>query len=197
MEKAVSISIKIGGIEERILVERMQQGDTTAFELLFKYYYPGLVVFASNIVINKDEAEELVQDFFVRLWENRHSLKSDNPLKNYLFTSVKNRSINFLKSVQVKKNVIEELKRQMESEMRYNPDIYTDTELQQKLKLAFTKLPPRTAEIFTLSRFKGLSNDEIALSLELSKRTVETQISNALKILRKELQNYLTLLLFF
>lgn len=197
MEKAVSISIKIGGIEERILVERMQQGDTTAFELLFKYYYPGLVVFASNIVINKDEAEELVQDFFVRLWENRHSLKSDNPLKNYLFTSVKNRSINFLKSVQVKRNVIEELKRQMESEMRYNPDIYTDTELQQKLKLAFTKLPPRTAEIFTLSRFKGLSNDEIALSLELSKRTVETQISNALKILRKELQNYLTLLLFF
>lgn len=197
MEKAVSISIKIGGIEERILVERMQQGDTTAFELLFKYYYPGLVVFASNIVINKDEAEELVQDFFVRLWENRHSLKSDNPLKSYLFTSVKNRSINFLKSAQVKKNVIEELKRQMESEMRYNPDIYTDTELQQKLKLAFTKLPPRTAEIFTLSRFKGLSNDEIALALELSKRTVETQISNALKILRKELQNYLTLLLFF
>ncbi len=197
MEKAVRISTKIGGIEERILVERMQQGDTTAFELLFKYYYPGLVVFASNIVINKDEAEELVQDFFVRLWENRHSLKSDNPLKNYLFTSVKNRSINFLKSVQVKRNVIEELKRQMESEMRYNPDIYTDTELQQKLKLAFTKLPPRTAEIFTLSRFKGLSNDEIALALELSKRTVETQISNALKILRKELQNYLTLLLFF
>lgn len=197
MEKAVRISTKIRGIEERILVERMQQGDTTAFELLFKYYYPGLVVFASNIVLNKDEAEELVQDFFVRLWENRHSLKSDNPLKNYLFTSVKNRSINFLKSAQVKKNVIEELKRQMESEMRYNPDIYTDTELQQKLKLAFTKLPPRTAEIFTLSRFKGLSNDEIALSLELSKRTVETQISNALKILRKELQNYLTLLLFF
>ena len=197
MEKAVRISTKIGGIEERILVERMQQGDTTAFELLFKYYYPGLVVFASNIVLNKDEAEELVQDFFVRLWENRHSLKSDNPLKSYLFTSVKNRSINFLKSAQVKKNVIEELKRQMESEIRYNPDIYTDTELQQKLKLAFTKLPPRTAEIFTLSRFKGLSNDEIALSLELSKRTVETQISNALKILRKELQNYLTLLLFF
>lgn len=197
MEGTVRNSIRIGGIEEQKLVERMQQGDTTAFELLFKYYYPGLVVFASNIVLNKDEAEEVVQDFFVRLWENRNSLKSENPLKNYLFTSVKNRSINFLKSAQVKKNVIDELKRQMESEMRYNPDIYTDTELQRKLKHAFTKLPPRTAEIFTLSRFKGLSNDEIANSLELSKRTVETQISNALKILRKELQTYLTLLLFF
>ncbi|MBN1987176.1 MAG: RNA polymerase sigma-70 factor [Prolixibacteraceae bacterium] len=190
-------TIKIGGIDEQILVERMILGDKTAFELLFKYYYPGLVVFATNIVVNTDEAEEIVQDFFVRIWENRSALKTDNPLKNYLFTSIKNRSINFLKSAQVKKSVIDELKRQMETEIRYNPDIYTATELQQQLKNAFKKLPPRTAEIFTLSRFKGFSNDEIAESLGISKRTVETQVSNALKIIRKELRNYLTLLLFF
>lgn len=197
MATASKKTIKIGGIDEHILVERMILGDKTAFELLFKYYYPGLVVFATNIVVNTDEAEEIVQDFFVRIWENRSALKTDNPLKNYLFTSVKNRSINFLKSAQVKKSVIDELKRQMETEIRYNPDIYTATELQQQLKNAFKKLPPRTAEIFTLSRFKGFSNDEIAESLGISKRTVETQVSNALKIIRKELRNYLTLLLFF
>jgi RNA polymerase sigma-70 factor (ECF subfamily) len=190
-------SLKIGGIEEHVLVERMILGDKTAFELLFKYYYPRLVIFASNIVVNRDEAEEIVQDFFVRLWEKKSSIKTNNPLKSYLFASVKNRSINFLKSAQVKKNVIDELNRQMEIEMRYNPDIYTDTELQGKFKKAFAQLPPRTAEVFTLSRFKGFSNDEIANSLNLSKRTVETQISNALKILRKELQEYFTLLLFF
>jgi RNA polymerase sigma-70 factor (ECF subfamily) len=197
MATASKKTIKIGGIDEHILVERMILGDKTAFELLFKYYYPGLVVFATNIVVNTDEAEEIVQDFFVRIWENRSALKTDNPLKNYLFTSVKNRSINFLKSAQVKKSVIDELKRQMETEIRYSPDIYTATELQQQLKNAFKKLPPRTAEIFTLSRFKGFSNDEIAESLGISKRTVETQVSNALKIIRKELRNYLTLLLFF
>ena len=65
-------------------------------------------------------------------------------------------------SNQVKQHVVDELKMQMETEMRYNPDIYVDSELQQHLKIAFEKLPPRTAEIFTLSRFKGYTNDEIA-----------------------------------
>ncbi|HPF50504.1 MAG TPA: RNA polymerase sigma-70 factor [Draconibacterium sp.] len=191
------IPLIIGGIEEERLVQRMVNGDQTAFELLFRYYYPGLVVFASNIVVNKDEAEEIVQDFFVRLWENRSTIKVGGTIKSYLFTSVKNRSINYLKSNQVKQHVVDELKKQMETEMRYNPDIYVDTELQQRLKIAFEKLPPRTAEIFTLSRFKGFTNDEIANDLGLSKRTVETQVSNALKILRKELKAYITLLLFF
>ena len=193
----VKNSLYIAGIEESLLVERMASGDETAFELLFKFYYPGLVIFASNIIVNRDEAEEIVQDFFVRLWEHRENIRSESTLKSYLFTSVKNRSINYLKNAQVKQNVIEELKKQMESEMRYNPDVYVDTELQRRLKNAFTKLPPRTSEIFTLSRFKGFSNDEIANELGLSKRTVETQVSNALKILRKELQEYMTLLLFF
>lgn len=193
----VKNSLYIAGIEESLLVERMASGDETAFELLFKFYYPGLVIFASNIIVNRDEAEEIVQDFFVRLWEHRENIRSESTLKSYLFTSVKNRSINYLKNVQVKQNVIEELKKQMESELRYNPDVYVNTELQRRLKNAFTKLPPRTSEIFTLSRFKGFSNDEIANELGLSKRTVETQVSNALKILRKELQEYMTLLLFF
>ncbi len=197
MTTAVKDSTKIGGIEENVLVERMIKGDKTAFELLFKYYYRGLVLFSSNIVVDKDEAEEIVQDFFVRLWENRKKMKVDSPLKSYLFVSVKNRSINFLKSSQVKKNVIDELKKQMESEMRYNPDVYVNSELQQKLKDAFSKLPPRMAEIFSLSRFKGYSNEEIATTLSLSKRTVETQVSNALRIMRKELNNYIMLLLFF
>lgn len=197
MPETVKSTLLIGGIEEGRLVQRMIDGDQTAFELLFRYYYPGLVIFASNIIVNRDEAEEIVQDFFVRLWENRATIKTGNTIKSYLFTSVKNRSINYLKSNQVKQHVVDELKKQMETEMRYNPDIYVDTELQQRLKKAFEKLPPRTAEIFTLSRFKGFTNDEIAEDLGLSKRTVETQVSNALKILRKELKAYTTLLLFF
>ena len=197
MIKNVTNKLQIGGIEEDVLVKRMIDGDTTAFELMFRYYYPGLVIFAANIVANKDEAEEIVQDFFVRLWGNRKNIKTNGNLKGYFFTSVKNRSINFLKSNEVKRQIIDELTKQMESELRYNPDIYIDTELQRQLKAAFAKLPPRTAEIFTMSRFKGFSNTEIADDLGLSKRTVETQVSKALKILRKELRGYITLLLFF
>jgi len=197
MIESINAKVFIHGIDESNLVRRLISGDQTAFELLFRYYYPGLVVFASNIVLNRDEAEEIVQDFFVRLWENRSAVKPGNTFKSYVFTSVKNRSINFLKNASVKQHVIDELKKQMETEMRFNPDIYVDSEIQQKLKAAFEKLPQRTAEIFTLSRFKGFSNTEIAENLGLSKRTVETQISNALKILRKELKSHTTLLLFF
>ncbi len=197
MIESINTKVLISGIDEDNLVRRLISGDQTAFELLFKYYYPGLVVFASNIVLNRDEAEEIVQDFFVRLWENRSAVKSGNAFKSYVFTSVKNRSINFLKNASVKQHVVDELKKQMQSEMRFNPDIYVNSEIQQKLKEAFEKLPQRTAEIFTLSRFKGYTNSEIAENLGLSKRTVETQVSNALKILRKELKSYSTLLLFF
>ncbi len=197
MSETVKKTLIIGGIEEETIVKRMIDGDQTSFELLFKYYYSGLVVFASNIVADMDEAEEIVQDFFVRLWENRSDIKTGHSIKSYFFTSIKNRSINFLKSSQVKQHVIDELKQQMESEMRYNPEIYLNTELQKRLKTAFAKLPPRTFEVFTMSRFKGFNNETIAKELQLSKRTVETQISNALKILRKELKDYVTLLLFF
>lgn len=197
MIESVKNKLLIGGIEEEKLVKRMIDGDKTAFELLFKYYYPGLVVFAANIVVNKAEAEEIVQDFFVRLWSNRQNIKTYGNVKGYFFTSIKNRSINFLKSNEVKRQVIESLKGQIETELRYNPEIYTDTELHRQLKAAFAKLPPRTAEIFTMSRFRGFTNEEIATDLGLSKRTVETQVSNALKILRKELREFTTLLLFF
>ncbi len=197
MIETIKNKILIKGFDEHTLVERMIAGDQTAFELLFKFYYPGLVIFASNIVLSKDEAEEIVQDFFVRLWDNRQNIKTDSNLKNYFFTSVKNRSINFLKSNEIKRQIIEELEKQMKNELLYNPDVYVDTELQRRLKTAFAKLPPRTAEIFTMSRFRGLTNDEIANDLKLSKRTVETQVSKALKILRQELQGFATLLLFF
>ncbi len=85
----------------------------------------------------------------------------------------------------------------MENDFLFQPDLFVESELQQQIAKAMEKLPERAREIFMLSRFKGISNDEIATQLELSKRTVETQISNALKILRNELKEYKFLLLLF
>lgn len=180
----------IKGIEEEALIERFIVGDQTAFELLFRYYYPGLVIFASQIVADRDEAEEIAQDFFVKLWSDRGSIKKSTSLKNYFFVSVKNRAFNFLKKKQIREKTFLQLKELVENDPLYQPDLFVESLLQQQISDAMKKLNERTREIFILSRFKGLSNDEIAGQLNLSKRTVETQISNALKILRNELSEY-------
>jgi RNA polymerase sigma-70 factor (ECF subfamily) len=187
--------MKINGIEEQKLIIRLIEGDQTAFELLFRFYYPGLLIFTKQILFDTIEAENIVQEFFVNIWLNRKKIKDSSTLKGYFFTSVKNRALNFLKSKQIKENTISELKYLIETDSLYQPDIFVESELQGKIVEALKKLPKRTYEIFVLSRTKGYSNDEIADMLNLSKRTVETQISNALRILRLELKEYLFMLL--
>lgn len=187
----------INGIEEETLIQRFINGDQTAFELLFRFYYPGLVTYLSKIISDHDEAEEIVQDFFVKIWTSRKSIQQSTSIKNYFFVSIKNRAFNYLKKVQIKEKTLGKLKELVEQDLLFQPDLYVESELQQQIEKATEKLPSRTREVFMLSRFKGLSNDEIAIQLDLSKRTVETQISNALKILRNELKEYKFLLLFF
>jgi RNA polymerase sigma-70 factor (ECF subfamily) len=187
----------INSIPEKLLIDRFIKGDQTAFELLFRHYYPGMVIFTSQITLDKAEAEEIVQDFFFRLWKNRGRIKETQSLKSYLFTSVKNRGINYLAAKNLETKKIEELKHIMGNNLTYEQDIFVTSELQKRIEQAFEKLAPRAKEIFILSRFNDLKNDEIAEKLGISKRTVETQISNALKILREELKDYLGLLLLF
>ena len=187
----------INGIEEENLIVRFINSDQTAFELLFRFYYPGLVVFASHIIFDRDEAEEIVQEFFVKLWTDRVNINKTSSLKNYFFVSVKNRAINFLKKEQIREKVLNQIRDLVDNDVLYQPDLFIESELQKQITKAMEKLPDRTREIFMASRFKGLSNDEIADDLHLSKRTVETQISNALKILRTELREYKFLLMLF
>lgn len=187
----------INGIDEETLIERFINGDQTAYELLFRFYYPGLVTFVSRIISDRDEAEEIVQDFFVNVWTARKSIYQSSSLKSYFFVSVKNRAFNYLKKEQIREKTLGKLKELVEEDFLFQPDLFVESELRQQIAKAMEKLPARIREVFMMSRFKGLSNIEIATQLELSKRTVETQISNALKILRNELKEYKFLLLFF
>jgi RNA polymerase sigma-70 factor, ECF subfamily len=187
----------INGITEETLIQRFINGDQTAFELLFRFYYPGLVTFVSQIIFDRYEAEEIVQEFFVNLWTSRKSIHQATSIKSYFFVSVKNRAFNYLKKEQIKEKTLIKLKELVENDFLFQPDLFVESELQQQIARAMEKLPARTREVFMMSRFKGLSNDEIAIQLDLSKRTVETQISNALKILREELKEYRFLMLLF
>ena len=184
----------IHGIAEKDLIVRLKNGDQTAFELLFHFYYPGLVIYASQFTADRDEAEEIVQDFFVRFWQKHQQVLQSDSLKNYFFLSVKNSSLNFLKHRIVEAKYLKELSNLPNQHLVYDPDLYVATELQNKIKSSIDNLPEKCREIFVMSRIHGMKNEDIAIELNLSKRTIETQISNALKVLRIELKDYLGLL---
>lgn len=184
----------IHGIQEKDLIVRLKDGDQTAFELLFHFYYPGLVMYASQFTLNVADAEEIVQDFFVRFWEKHSHLFPCDSLKNYFFSSVKNGSLDFLKHQKIEKKYIDEMIELSKNHLAYDSDLFVSSELQEKLKKGIELLPEKCREIFMMSRIHGLKNDEIATELNISKRTVETQISKALKVLRVELKDYVGLL---
>lgn len=142
---------------------------------------------------DRDEAEDLVQDFFVTLWIESPGIEIRSSLKSFLFTSIKNRCLDYHKH----KKVIEKYREYIlfsNADSDNSADhFFTESELRLAVQKSMEKLSPRCREIFKLSRITGLSNLDISIQLGISKRTVELQISNALKIFRKELAEYLPL----
>lgn len=142
-----------------------------------------------------DVAEDLVQDFFVRLWTDSSKMEITSSLRSYFFTSIKNRAVNHLKHIKIKEKFGVHAMNGANEE--YSNWELTEPELTELIEKGMQKLPLRCREIFILSRFEGKNNGKIAEMLGISKRTVELQISNALKILRTELKDYLPSMLLF
>lgn len=163
--------------------KKLQAKDRTAFEWVFTYYYAGLCAFAYQLVSDRVVAEDLVQDFFVRLWKKCDSYEIRGSVKSFLFQSVRNSCLDHLKHRKVVSS--------FEQDYRYAAEESIDSisfareELEALVRRALDQLPPRCREIFVLSRFEDLSNQEIADRLGISKRTVEVQISKALKLLKE------------
>jgi len=175
---------------ENQLIAGIQAGNEDSYNQLFSKYYLVLTVFAKKYVDDLDVAREIVQDFFVHLFEIRKTIVIKTSLKSYLFQSVRNRCLNFNKQVQIRNKHLEEFKiKEVDEE---NPeDKISESELEIKISELVNNLPPRCKKIFRLSRMDGKKNKEIAHSLNISIRTVETQISKALKFLRTELNGSL------
>ena len=168
------------------MIKGLRSGRDSAYEQLFKEYYKPLAVFASTYVEDIETGKEIVQDLFVHLYEKRKALAINSSIKSYLFKSVRNRCLNHIKHQQVIKMHSDHMKPVVE-ESENLEDKIREAELQHMVSKVVDRLPPKCKMIFTMSRVMGLSNGEIAQELEISKRTVETQISNALKVLREKL----------
>ncbi len=168
------------------MIKGLRAGRESAYEQLFKEFYQPLSVFASNYLEDLESGKEVVQELFVHLYEKRKNVVITTSLKSYLYQSVRNRCLNYIKHQQVKKEHQDKMKTESEPSDSLEDKI-RETELEHMIFKVVDQLPPQCRKIFTMSRVKGLSNGEIAEQLELSKRTVETQISNALKVLRDKI----------
>ena len=183
--------LEINTLDERYLISGLKSRNKVVFDFIFNYYYSGLCAYARRWVGDANTAEDLVQDFFVHIWVNGSKLEITTSLKSYFFTSIKNKAFNHLKHVKITERYVNQTLHDSVNQEKYSAWEFTEPELTELIEKSMQKLPPRCREIFILSRFDGKDNEKIADMLGISKRTVELQISNALKIIRSELKDYL------
>lgn len=175
--------------EENLLFEKVKKGDIKVFEALFHHFYGFLCEYASKILYDRDAAEEIVQDLFVEIWEKREKLSIETSLKSYLFQSVKNRCLNVIQHQKIKTKYAEKLISDTDPSVSVD-EVYVEFDLAEKIEAAIRSLPEKRREIFRLSREEGLKYREIAEKLNVSVKTVETQMSLAIKTLREKLKKY-------
>lgn len=178
-------------VEEKFLIDGISTRNKVVFDFIFHYYYSGLCAYAERITGDEKAAEDIVQDLFVSLWIKHKKIKINSSLRNYLFISVKNRSLDFIKERKIQKKNISLLPGYENNVENLSNLWFAESELDAKVQKSLEKLPPRCRNIFKLSRFEGLKNKEIAYKLGISKRTVELQVSNALRQLKSDLQPYI------
>jgi RNA polymerase sigma-70 factor (ECF subfamily) len=166
-------------------IENIKKGNIELFEQLFKYYYEQLVFFAFRYVKNKQAAEDAVHDVFVNIWNNRDKLDFSLNFKSYLYSSVRNQSLKHIKNSN--KNEETSLEIVLVPPEDIPDNIYINKEFEKTINKAISELPARRHEIFCMHRFDNLSYSEIALALNISVKTVENQMSSALKTLREKL----------
>lgn len=175
---------------------RIKLGDEQAFELLFRKYYIRLCAFSNKFLNEPEDAKEIVQEVFVKIWEGRDEIDPEDSLKSYLFKIAQNLSINKLRRIKVESKYVEVFKIvYLECHEYSSHDTLLAKELEENIANSISNLPTECRKVFELSRVEGLKYREIAEVLNISVKTVETQMTKALKYLRIELSEYLTLLL--
>lgn len=183
--------------EENILYG-LKKGDRHVFELVFKSYYPVLCTFANDYVRSFSTAEEIVQEVFLHLWDSRERLQIHTSVKAYLFRSVHNYCLNFLRDKRNKKGSIFQIDSSlMESELLSfeMPEFWFDTAFSKQVEKEFEKavksLPEQCRTIFLMARNENLSYPEISKKLNVSLSTVKTQMSRAMEKLSEWMLRFL------
>lgn len=176
---------------DETLFQDIREGDMKAFDTLFLHYYPILCAYAKQFV-DFEDGQEIVQDVMIWFWENCNMEVIESSPKNYLFKAVRNRCITLINRNELKQEVVSKFYKGFQS--RYeDPDFYIVEELTQNIETALSRLPDSYREAFEMNRFQDMTYHEIAEMLNVSSKTVDYRIQQALRFLRTELKEYLPL----
>lgn len=175
---------------DRAILIELGKGEEKAFDYLFRKYYKGLCIKANAYVQDLDMAQSLVQDCFVKFWSKRDEAERIENLSAYLSFMVRNRCIDYLRKLESLRILHDSIEYE-DVEIEFE-DIFTTSSFEDRLRKLIAELPKRSRLAFEYSRFDNLTYSEIAGKMNISNKAVEALIARALKILRKNLEPYLS-----
>ncbi|NML38131.1 RNA polymerase sigma-70 factor [Chitinophaga sp. G-6-1-13] len=193
MEKK-HMAIEKGGLpDEGLLVERLRRGDEKAFRALYDFYWEKQYDLAYYKLGEKALAEEITQEVFVALWLQREELDPQKPVGAWLYGVAKNRILNtYRKQLSHHKYLqqapLQEITHNTTEQLSFN-------ELNAAVQQRISELPDKCREVFTMSRIQGFNTQQIAEMLNISPKTVNNHLVKALRIMRVNLKDYITLLI--
>jgi RNA polymerase sigma-70 factor (ECF subfamily) len=166
----------------------IRDGDEIALKNMFDATFENYVRYAWRFTKNKDSAMDIVQESFIKLWQIRSEIDPSKSLKTYFYRMVKNNSLNYLRDIRQNTAQLDDLQIEDESSVVFEEE--QSLKLLEPLKNWIDELPDRQQEAFKLSRYEGLTHDEIAEIMDVSARTVNNHIGAALNNLQKRYQTY-------
>ena len=167
--------------QDEQIASLLSKKDEAAFEQVFKTHYKNLHSYAFTMLKDEDEAEEMVQQVFFKLWERSEHLSFSGPIAAYLYRAVHNESLNFLKHQKVKAGHRLHVAYSMKNKTEHGQGKMMTKELENKFREALNELPEQCRTVFQLSRFEDMKYREIADKLDISVKTVENHMGKALK----------------
>lgn len=175
-------------MEDSRLIALLREGDPLSFEILFQKYYVRFYNFVFNLTKNSQAAEDIIQNVFMKIWINRASLRPDQSIHNYIYVLSKREMLNHIRDrkayVQVERLVMAE-----QPSEEVTDQSMSLKELDERIRRFIADMPEQRRKVFLLSRYRGLTNKEIAEMMGLSVRTVDRHINLALTSLKKEFMN--------
>lgn len=174
------------------IIAALKAGNHAAFDAVFLSFYDKIKFFVGGFVRSQDTAEEITQELFMKVWDNRAALDPGKSFSSYMYTLARNASLNFIKHKYTESSYLSQLPHDPQSES--SEELIFASEIQLLIDMSVAAMPEQRRKIYVMSRNEGISNDKIAQQLGVSKKTVENQLSLALKEIKRVVSS---ILLFF